>query len=76
MDLKTARIISLGLMLGAFPLISLGTTTGQPDLWLLGIASLGLGALIPPVLRYVPLDERKDETSNDATDLGDSARVC
>ena len=75
-----ARNISLVLMLAAFPLISIGTTGGRSIVWWLGLASLALGALIPPVMRFVPekeTEEKKDkEPRKEATDLGDSCRVC
>jgi hypothetical protein len=44
--------ISLVLLLLAFPLISIGTTTGPALLWWLGLAALGIGAAIPPVRRF------------------------
>lgn len=70
-----AKNISLVLMLAAFPLISIGSTGGQPVVWWLGLASLGIGSLIPPVLRYLPEEDTKAEPRK-ATDLGDSSRVC
>lgn len=81
MTLFAARNISLVLMLIAFPLISLGTTGDQPALWWAGLAALGAGALIPPVLRFAPIKEKEEEEKEpprkkDATDLGDSCRVC
>lgn len=75
MNLKAARYLSLMLMLAAFPLISVGTTRNRPALWWLGLACLGIGALIPPVLRYVPAST-KEEPHKQSTDLGDSSRVC
>ena len=74
MSLFVARNISLLLMLAAFPLISIGTTRGPAALWWLGLASLVIGALIPPVLRFVPAREERPRPS--ATDLGESCRVC
>lgn len=71
-----ARNVSLLLMLAAFPLISVGTTRGQPVLWWLGLACLIMGALIPPVMRYLPEAEKEEEPHKMATDLGDSCRVC
>lgn len=70
-----ARNVSLLLMLAAFPLISLGTTGDQSVVWWLGLASLAVGALIPPVMRYLP-EKREEEPHKRATDLGDSSRVC
>ena len=71
-----ARNISLVLMLAAFPLISIGTTGDRPTMWWLGLASLGLGALIPPVMRYLPEEKKEEKPRKEATDLGDSCRVC
>lgn len=44
---------SLALMLAAFPLVSLGMTHGSPPLWWLGLGSLCIGGLIPPVQRLL-----------------------
>lgn len=74
MSLATARNVSLLLMLAAFPLISLGTTGGRPVVWWLGLASLCFGALIPPVMRFLPREKEQEHTR--PTDLGESSRVC
>lgn len=50
-DRLTALSIALVLLLLSVPIISLGTTNGQPAVWGLGLAALGLGALIPPARR-------------------------
>ena len=73
-----ARNISLLLMLAAFPLISIGTTSDRPLLWWIGLASLTVGALLPPVMRYLPEEKKQEnkERRRPATDLGDSCRVC
>ncbi len=73
MSLFTLRNVSLVLMLAAFPLISLGTTAGPTLLAWLGLVSLALGALIPPVLRFIPV---KEEEHHRPTDLSESCRVC
>lgn len=65
-----ARNLSLLLMLAAFPLISIGTTGDRPALWWLGLASITAGALIPPVMRYLP--EKNNEPRKPAAELGDS----
>ena len=68
--------VSLILMLVAFPLISIGTTGDRPVLWWLGVASLIAGALIPPIMRYLPDPDTTEEPGKHATDLGESRRVC
>ena len=75
MSHSAARSLSLLLMLAAFPLISIGTMGDRPLLWWLGLVVLALGAMIPPVLRYAP-EERSEPKSREATDLGESCRVC
>ncbi len=45
--------ISLILLLIAFPLISIGTTSGPPMLWWLGLASLVIGGILPPLRRVL-----------------------
>lgn len=52
MSRLAALSISLLLLLAAFPLISIGTTSGPPILWWFGLAALGLGGLIPPLRRF------------------------
>jgi hypothetical protein len=46
--------ISLVLLLIAFPLISIGTTSGPPLLWQVGLAALALGGVLPPLRRLFP----------------------
>lgn len=53
MSRVAALSISLALLLAAFPLISIGATTGPAAVWWLGLAALALGGLIPPVRRFV-----------------------
>lgn len=53
MNRLAALSLSLVLLLAAFPLISIGTASGPPLLWWLGLAALGIGGLIPPVRRFV-----------------------
>ena len=48
-------------MLIAFPLISVGTMEDRPFLWGFGLASLTIGALIPPIMRFILADEPKEE---------------
>jgi hypothetical protein len=52
------------LLLAAFPLISFGTTGANDALWWIGLGSLAVGALIPPVARYVVPDD--EDESDDA----------
>ena len=73
MSVFAARNISLLLMLAAFPLISFGTTGGNALMWWLGLGALTAGAAMPPVWRYLPAEEPEP---HEATDLGESCRVC
>jgi hypothetical protein len=41
--------VSLALLLIAFPLISIGTTSGPPLLWWLGLGALAIGGVLPPL---------------------------
>lgn len=43
--------ISFTLLLAAFPLISIGMTTGPRLLWWVGLIALTVGGLIPPLQR-------------------------
>lgn len=57
---------SFVLLLAAFPLISIGTTSGSPLFWGLGLGALGIGGLIPPVQRlltrvHTPDDEQDSQ---------------
>lgn len=69
------RTVSLLLMLAAFPLISVGTTSHRSVVWWLGLAAFAVGAIIPPAMRYIPARQQQ-EPAHRATDLGDSGRVC
>jgi hypothetical protein len=46
--------IALVLLLIPFVLISIGTMRETPALWWTGLVLLVIGALIPPITRYVP----------------------
>lgn len=46
--------ISLVLLLIAFPLISIGTTSGPPAVWWAGLGALVLGGVLPPLRRLFP----------------------
>ena len=45
--------LSLVLLIMAFPLISIGMSTGPRLLWWLGLLALGCGGLIPPLQRLL-----------------------
>ncbi len=45
--------LSFVLLLVSYPLISWGTTRGPELLWWLGLATLVLGAMIPPAQRLL-----------------------
>ena len=51
MSRLAALSLSMVLLLAAFPLISIGTTQDQPLWWWLGLLSLLLGGVIPPLGR-------------------------
>ncbi|MFP7674606.1 hypothetical protein ACG74X_14745 [Marivita sp. S0852] len=51
--------VSLVLLLIAFPLISIGTTSGPALLWWIGLGALVLGGILPPLRRLFP---EKDKT--------------
>lgn len=55
--------LSLVLLLIAFPLISIGTTSGPPFLWWLGLAALVVGGVLPPLRRvFAPAPPLPDPT--------------
>lgn len=43
--------ISLVLLLIAFPLISIGTASGPPVLWWIGLGAIAIGGILPPLRR-------------------------
>lgn len=45
--------ISFVLLIAAFPLISIGQTSGPNLLWWIGLLALGCGGLIPPLQRLL-----------------------
>lgn len=48
--------VAFVLMAVSLPLISVGFTADLAALWMLGLGALVLGALIPPVVRFVAAD--------------------
>lgn len=57
--------ISFILLLSAFPLISVGLTSGPSPLWWLGLAALTCGGVIPPARRLIlgsAHDSKPDDT--------------
>jgi len=54
---------SLVLLLLALPLISWGTWSDVPALWWAGVIAALIGALIPPVARFVTDDEDEEDES-------------
>ncbi|MFP7674602.1 hypothetical protein ACG74X_14725 [Marivita sp. S0852] len=57
--------LSFFLLVAAFPLISIGMTTGPDLLWWLGLLSLICGGLIPPAQRLI-LGAPPATTDNDS----------
>jgi hypothetical protein len=62
-------LVALVLMLVGYPLIALGTDGDVTALWAAGLVAVGVGALIPPVARYVPVGgtDDDDDGRNDDT---------
>ncbi len=58
---NTVQATSLILMLLALPLISFGTWNEIPGLWWAGLAVLAAGAAMPPIVRYIDLDDSGSE---------------
>jgi hypothetical protein len=63
MSRLVALSVSLALLLAAFPLVSLGTTGGNPMLWWLGLGCLLIGGLIPPARRFMASGQPKPPPS-------------
>ncbi|MCB1347981.1 MAG: hypothetical protein KDK11_04815 [Maritimibacter sp.] len=57
MNRHATLTLSLVFLLAAFPLISLGTTSGPPVLWWLGLMALCIGGVLPPLRRVFPPKE-------------------
>lgn len=57
MNRMFALSVSLVLLLIAFPLISIGTTSGPPVLWWAGLGALVVGGVLPPLRRIFPPKE-------------------
>lgn len=53
--------VSLVLLLIAFPLISIGTTSGPPMLWWIGLGALAVGGILPPLRRFSTQSEPPSE---------------
>lgn len=68
MSKLTIQGIALVLMLLASPLTSAGTSTETTWLSIAGLAVLGIGAAIPPVLRYAGPDDSEDEDEDQDQD--------
>jgi hypothetical protein len=60
MNETTLNGIALILLLIPFALISIGTTNDIEALWWAGVIMLIIGALIPPISRYVFTDENDE----------------
>jgi hypothetical protein len=65
MDRKLqAETLSLLLLFAAFPLISVGAMAGRGWLWVLGLATLVVGGLLPILTRYM------DHSGDTVRDVG------
>lgn len=56
MDVIRLFTVAFVLMAVSLPLISIGFTADIAALWMLGLGSLVLGALVPPVARFAVED--------------------
>ena len=65
MSQLTWSVVALVLFLAALPLLSFGTDAAQVVLWGAGLGLAGVAALIPPVLRFVPLSKASDSLGGD-----------
>ena len=61
--------ISFILLLAAFPLISIGMTTGPRFLWWLGLIALTIGGLIPPLQRILMGDKKISGATSETSDI-------
>lgn len=61
--------ISFILLLAAFPLVSIGMTTGPRFLWWLGLIALTIGGLIPPLQRILMGAKKTTAPSPKANDI-------
>ncbi len=55
--MKTSNAVALILMLLAYPIITVGVNIGAAWLWWAGLLSLTVGALVPPVEKFMPKKE-------------------
>lgn len=67
MSMSALQGIALALMIAALPLASVGTTQDATWANVAAVAAVGLGGLIPPVLRFARSDE------DDADDDGEAS---
>jgi hypothetical protein len=61
-------LVALLLMLIGYPLISAGTDGDVTGVWVAGLIAVGLGALIPPVARYVLVGDDDDNSNSNDND--------
>ena len=65
MDKKLkAETLALLLLFAAFPITSWGATHGSQLIWVLGLASLIIGGLLPVITRYM------DHSADKVRDVG------
>jgi hypothetical protein len=63
-------LVALVLMLASYPLTAIGTDQQAAPVWVAGLVAVGIGALIPPVTRYLP---DQGDADNDNTTADDDA---
>ncbi len=60
------QLASMLMSLVSLPLLSIGTDTATPLVWIVGLVLVGVAGVIPPMLRYViPGEPREDGDAGD-----------
>ena len=55
------QLASMLMSLVSLPLLSIGTATATPLVWLVGLVLVGVAGVIPPMLRYVIPGESQED---------------
>jgi hypothetical protein len=66
------QLASMLMSLVSLPLLSLGTDTAAPLVWVIGLVLVGVAGVIPPMLRYItPGAPQEDGDAEDGDGNGD-----